>query len=583
MNRKDRRAALRQSPPTGGHTATPAGDPISRLFAEAVHNQQLNRLVDAARLYKRLLALQPDHAEASNNLGCVLQAQGKLREASARFARALSLMPQLFDQFAAICATLVALLPPLGEAMRQATAAWPNRLPVDQLLGSAGLAAIAPDPLLLFTLQSTPVRDVAVERALTAVRLSLLNAALADHRVDDTILAFCCALAQQCFINEYVFATVPAENVEVERLTAALGHAIGSGAGIAPIWPAAIAMYQPLHALPYGQALLDETWPPVVDDVLTQQLREPRQEQKLRSSIARLTPIEDDVSQRVRQQYEENPYPRWVHAATAKVVLTIDEHLRRQFPSAPFRAIGKSGEIDVLVAGCGTGRHPIEVARTYKDARVLAVDLSLTSLCYARRKTPPDVADRIDYAHADILQLGSIGKTFDLIDASGVLHHMADPFAAWRTLLTLLRPDGVMRLGLYSEIARRGVVAARAYIAERGYRSTAADIRRCRQDLLNSPLNRIANIGDFFSTSECRDLLFHVQERRMAIPELKSFIGEQGLTFIGFEFSPPTQEHYRMVFAQAGWSTADLDRWHEFELDNTATFVGMYQFWVQKN
>src|SRR5262249_53363954 len=82
-------------------------------------------------------------------------------------------------------------------------------------------------------------------------------------------------------------------------------------------------------------------------------------------------------------------------------------------------------------AGCGTGRHPIEVARKYKDARVLAVDLSLTSLCYAKRKTPAPLAERIAYAQADILKIGSIERTFDLIDVSGVLHHLADPMAGW--------------------------------------------------------------------------------------------------------------------------------------------------------
>ena len=91
------------------------------MFAQAVRSQQQNQLAEAARLYKRLLLLKPDHAEASNNLGCVLHAQGKLNEASARFAQSLTLMPQLFEQFGGVCATLVAVLPPIGEAMRQTT------------------------------------------------------------------------------------------------------------------------------------------------------------------------------------------------------------------------------------------------------------------------------------------------------------------------------------------------------------------------------------------------------------------------------------------------------------------------------
>ena len=89
---------------------------------------------------------------------------------------------------------------------------------------------------------------------------------------------------------------------------------------------------------------------------------------------------------------------------------------------------------------------------------MLAVDLSLSSLCYAKRKTPAPFADRIEYAQGDILELGAIGRSFDLIDCAGVLHHMADPLEGWRVLLTLLRPGGIMHLGFYSELGRRDVV-----------------------------------------------------------------------------------------------------------------------------
>ena len=257
MDRKQRRAAPKQHPSGAGGGESPSGDSIEQLFAQAVRCQQQNQLREATDLYKRVLARKPDHAEASNNLGVVLHAQGKSSEASAYFAQALTLMPQLFDQFSGVCATLVALLPPIGEAIRRTMAAWPNRLTIDQLLGSAGLAAIAADPMLLCILQAIPARHVALERLLTSLRAALLAAADAGKPVTDAELAFCCALAKQCFINEYVFATTPDEDAQVDRLSAAIVHAIASGGAIAPIQIAAIAMYQPLHALPDAQRLLD--------------------------------------------------------------------------------------------------------------------------------------------------------------------------------------------------------------------------------------------------------------------------------------------------------------------------------------
>ena len=246
-------------------------------------------------------------------------------------------MPQLFEQFSGICATLVAVLPPLGAAIRKAMAAWPTRLTAEQLLGKSGFAAIAGDPLLLCILRAVPVGEVALERALTALRLALLDAAVAGGPASEETLEFCCALARQCFINEYVFATLPAEDAQVERLKAA----IVSGATIAPLALAAIAMYLPLHALPDAQALLDRRWPAPVDDVLTQQLREPWQERELRAAIPRLTPIDDDVSQRVRQQYEENPYPRWVDVAGHVEPVALDQPPARHVAGCRVDALGQ--------------------------------------------------------------------------------------------------------------------------------------------------------------------------------------------------------------------------------------------------
>jgi SAM-dependent methyltransferase/tetratricopeptide (TPR) repeat protein len=585
MNRKRRRAMRVQGRAAGVDSARAdrsAGPTPGHLFGQAVWHQHHEKPNEAIKLYKQVLALQPDHAEACNNLACVLLAQGKRDAASGYFERALILLPQLFDDFDSVVAMLVAVNPGLRDGMKRAASAWPQRLPTHDLLGSS-FVAICADALLGHVLESTSIRNVDLERLLTSIRAEFLRlaAGAAIRNLEDDGVAFCCALAKQCFINEYVFAITPEEAEDAERLRQKLVEALTQGSPVPPLWPCVVAMYFPLHSLPNAQALLDRAWPAALSELLTQQLREPWEERQYRDLIPRLTTIEDDVSVLVKGQYEENPFPRWVHAASASAPITLDEHLRIQFPTAAFRPLGKSG-IDVLVAGCGTGRHPIEVARQYRDARVLAVDLSLSSLCYAKRKTPATLAGRIEYAQADILELDSINRSFDLIEVSGVLHHLADPLAGWRALLSLLRPGGFMHVGLYSELARRDIVAARQFIADRGYRPTVEDIRRCRQDLLNTPLKGVAKAGDFFSTSECRDLLFHIQERRLTIPEIKSFLAENDLKFIGFEFAPRIMEHYRGIFGGDRFMR-DLDRWHAFERDRPDTFAGMYQFWVQKN
>ena len=140
-----------------------------------------------------------------------------------------------------------------------------------------------------------------------------------------------------------------------------------------------------------------------------------------------------------------------------------------------------------------------------------------------------------------------------------------------------------MTSGLYSEIARAEIVAARALIAERGYRATAEDIRRCRQELLDDAgrFAKIVESADFFSTSGCRDLLFHVQEHTLTLPRIAAFLAEHSLTLLGFELPGVALARYRTRFPDDAAST-DLANWHRFETENPYTFGSMYQFWVQK-
>jgi 2-polyprenyl-3-methyl-5-hydroxy-6-metoxy-1,4-benzoquinol methylase len=249
--------------------------------------------------------------------------------------------------------------------------------------------------------------------------------------------------------------------------------------------------------------------------------------------------------------------------------------------SCSFNFLAIRDGLDILVAGCGTGQHSIGIAGQYTGARLLAIDLSLTSLCYAKRKTSTTL--NIEYAQADILKLGSLNRTFDLVDCAGVLHHLSDTFAGWRALLPLLRPGGVMHVGLYSELARREIVATREFITTRGYGPSIDDIRRARQDIANSAaFNSVLRFDDFYGASDFRDLFIHVQENRHTIPQIQNFIAEYGLKFLGFQFSRNAHQHYLSLLAKAGSSMSDLDRWHAFEIENPLTFTGMYQFWIQK-
>jgi 2-polyprenyl-3-methyl-5-hydroxy-6-metoxy-1,4-benzoquinol methylase len=298
-----------------------------------------------------------------------------------------------------------------------------------------------------------------------------------------------------------------------------------------------------------------------------------------------LTAVEDKVSKLVQTQYEENPYPRWVKLEPAGAPRTAVEYLRRRFPAVSLANAGDDGRSEILIAGCGTGQQSIGMAQIFQGARVLAVDLSLSSLSYALRKTQELGLTSIEYAQADLLELGSLQRQFTVIASVGVLHHLADPFAGWRVLLSRLRPGGFMNLGFYSEAARRNIVAAQNFSAERGYDATADNIRRCRQQFMNpdqqTNFAETLRSSDFYSMSTCRDLLFHAQEHRMTLTAIDKFLQDNGLLFVGFEIDRQVLRAYRQRFPDDRAATS-LIHWHTFEIENPSTFTNMYQFWIQK-
>jgi SAM-dependent methyltransferase len=174
-----------------------------------------------------------------------------------------------------------------------------------------------------------------------------------------------------------------------------------------------------------------------------------------------------------------------------------------------------------------------------------------------------------------------LDRRFDMIDSRVVLHHLADPAAGWRVLLSLLRPSGLMAVGLYSELARGDVVAGRAFCAERGYPPTQRGIREARQALLSGEFRSFEQFNDFFSVSECRDMLFHVEEHRFTIAEIEALLGALGLRLIGFELPGPVAAAYRQRFPDDP-GMLRLDYWDRFESERPRTFAAMYQFWAQK-
>ena len=605
----------------------------------------LGHLDAAIAAYSKALTIKPDYAEANNNMGIVLKKQGKLEKAVEAYNKALAIKPKFSEAYNNLGNALQEQGKPIAaiEAYNNALAIKPdypntyrniglclkglifnkpypalqktiNRLldkrncvrPSDVAGTAISLLKFEPNlqkylqapyvrgceqtlqqaildiseiPLLLKLMSICPLPDFALESLLTDVRAGILFA-LPYLEGTLSIIEFQSALALQCFSNEYLYEQSKNEENAIKVLEASVEALLSKGEQPSPQAVLCLASYKALYKLKLCDRLTDNN---NIHQVFTRQITEPKIENNLKSNIPVLERITEDVSLKVREQYEDSPYPRWVNLGLSPNGISIPEMVVQSKIKIFDPKVFDTCSPNILIAGCGTGQHPIGTAARFKNSKLLAIDLSRSSLAYAKRKTEGIDHLNIEYMQADILNLEQLNRQFDIIESIGVLHHMNDPMAGWKVLRNCLKVGGLMNIGLYSEIARKHIVEMRKEISQSGIGSNDAAMKSFRSYVMASDEEHhklIYDSIDFYSMSTLRDLLFHVQEHRFTIPQIKHCLSDLGLKFCGFEEYRLVQ-NFRLKYAGAD-DPYNLDKWEEYEEANPHTFAGMYQFWCQK-
>lgn len=583
----------------------------------------LGRLTEAESSFRQAITLAPNFVEAHSNLSVTLYELGRLDESLSEVITSIGLQPtaiakNLFVRISKYIAphnwdpllsemVTSALLEPwarpsdaMGIACRltkldsvfiqelNLTNSSQANLTVANLNNYSFDKSFVSSKLLHAMLSSSHVSDHDIELYLTNLRNRYLWRATSDltygAQPDEVPITICC-LAKQCFINEYVYFQTEKEIQHVRVLVNTLTNAIAREKKIQASLVIAVACYVPLNSISGSERLLHRNWNSDVVSVLVQQIKDPHEEVALRAYIPLLTNAVNAVSLDVQKMYEENPYPRWVRLPEEINARSLNTRMLELFSSDVYRPLPDDKSPEILIAGCGTGQHPIGTAQLIKGSSVLAIDLSIASLSYAKRKAIELGIENIEFAQADLLKLASLGRAFDVIESVGVLHHLDNPFEGLEVLLSLLKPQGSMKLGFYSERARRDIVRVRDMIDKEGTASTPHAIRSYRRRLFElkdtNDFGMAISSSDFFSTSACRDLLFHVKEHRMTLPDLTKFMKDHELNFLGFEIDSSVKRAYRNRFPDDP-KAIDLDKWDVYEEQYPDTFSNMYQFWVQK-
>ena len=570
---------------------------------------ELGRFDDAEHRYRQALQKNPNLFEVHLNLARLDEARGRLESAYRGIRRARKIAPS--DAVARrLLARILRHAYPSGwdaELFRLLARCFEDEaIDVEDLVrASAAQLLVHPEGIGGRIEQDLPDSAVLTGGALRPVLLRLLSRAINTDYELETLLRgwrerlgiwldaggvpdpkgeeLLVAFAEQAFSNEYVWSETAPEHARVERLTRALSAELAesqAGRLLATTRRLIlqVALYRNLHCVANIERILeaDTSDCPGLARLILRSVRQPKTERTLGRSISALGVIANATSVAVREQYEASPYPRWL-SLPDRSRGHLREFLRRRFPRLDVSPLDTA--FKVLVAGCGTGQEPLRLATGCPEAEVVGMDLSLASLGYTARMQAELGVENLTLFHGDLLSVGLLGK-FDVIISNGVLHHMADPLAGWRALVEQLTPGGLMKIGLYSEAARGPIVAARAFIEERGLTPDLGGIRALRETIGRHELPALSGLlssEDFYAASACRDLLFHTCEHRFTLAQIGRYLNTLGLELIGFE-APDGLASERFRATDPSLST--VARWESVEAQHTDTFAGMYQFWV---
>ncbi|MFZ2104152.1 MAG: class I SAM-dependent methyltransferase [Roseiarcus sp.] len=240
-------------------------------------------------------------------------------------------------------------------------------------------------------------------------------------------------------------------------------------------------------------------------------------------------------SEEVRDFYERMPYPA--------PLTNLDEHidlyknpLRRR---AEFHLIWPDQRPrenqEILVAGCGTSQAARYALRE-PGAQITAIDVSDTSLRHTRDLQRKYNLQNLELHTLPIESVAELGRTFDLVVCTGVLHHLADPDRGLRALRSVLRPDGAMRVMVYARYGRAGIYMMQEYCRLLEIHPSASDLRSLAATLDALPKDHpIANVlrraNDFRRPEAMADALLHPQDRAYSVPEMYAWLDRCGMSF----------------------------------------------------
>jgi SAM-dependent methyltransferase len=236
---------------------------------------------------------------------------------------------------------------------------------------------------------------------------------------------------------------------------------------------------------------------------------------EVRDGIPDLRLPADARTEAVREFYEEAPFPAYPPRDSHAWLRARAE--RSEFARLLDRAI--AGDARILELGCGTGQMSLFLATA--DRVVVGADLARASLELAEAARDRFGVRRALFVETDLRAPGLRRGAFDVVYSSGVLHHTPDPRASFAAVARLVRPGGIVVVGLYNAYARLPHRVRRAVARLSGFRWIPLDpvLRERRAE----PARREAWL---------RDQYRHIEEHRHTLREVQGWFRENSVDYL---------------------------------------------------
>jgi SAM-dependent methyltransferase len=241
------------------------------------------------------------------------------------------------------------------------------------------------------------------------------------------------------------------------------------------------------------------------------------------------------AAEAVRAFYESHPYPAPLADLDRHRELYRNPDRRRAWSLLLWPAEKPRADREILVAGCGTSQAAIHALRE-PDARVTAIDISETSLRHTRELQGKYGLRNLDLHRLAVEDVGELGRTFDQILCTGVLHHLPDPDGGLRSLRSVLAPNGAIQLMVYAIYGRAGIYMMQEYCRLLGIDATESELRDLGATIgalsADHPIAGVARrTKDFTYPDALADALLHPQDRAYTVPQLHAWLERCGLSF----------------------------------------------------